>query len=123
MDKTKELSMDIQDKIVYLQKAAMGYKTIGKQLDEKESTVGEIIRKWKKHQLTINHPPSGTPLKISQRGVNLMMRNVRKQPRTAWQELVDDRKAAGTTVTKMTIRNTLCCSGLKSCSAYKVPLL
>ena len=123
MGKTKELSKDIRDKIVYLHKTGMGYKTIGKQLGEKESTVGAIIRKWKKHQLTINLPRSGAPRKISQRGVNLMMRKVREQPRTTRQELVDDLKAAGTTVTKMTISNTLRRSGLKSCSARKVPLL
>ncbi|KAJ8389963.1 hypothetical protein AAFF_G00112480 [Aldrovandia affinis] len=123
MGKTKELSKDIRDKIVDLHKTGMGYKTIGKQLGEKESTVGAIIRKWKKHQLTINLPRSGAPRKISPRGVNLIMRKVREQPRTTWLELVDDLKAAGTTVTKMTIGNTLRRNGLKSCSARKVPLL
>ncbi|KAJ8413180.1 hypothetical protein AAFF_G00091760 [Aldrovandia affinis] len=51
------------------------------------------------------------------------MRKVREQPRTTWLELVDDLKAAWTTVTKMTIGNTLRRNGLKSCSARKVPLL
>ena len=32
-----------------------------------------------------------------------MMRKVRKQPKTMQQELVGDLKAAGTTITKMTI--------------------
>ena len=50
----KELSKNIQDKIIYLQKTGMGYKTIGEQLGE-ESTVG-VIRKWKKHQLTNKLP-------------------------------------------------------------------
>ncbi|KAJ8416788.1 hypothetical protein AAFF_G00326660 [Aldrovandia affinis] len=76
MGKTKELSKAIRDKIVDLHKTGMGYKTIGKQLGEKESTVGAIIRKWKKHQLTINLPRSGAPRKISPRGVNLIMRKV-----------------------------------------------
>ena len=65
MGKMKELSKDIQDKILYLQKTGMGFKMIGKQLGEKESTVGAIIRKKKKHQLTINLPQSGAPCKIS----------------------------------------------------------
>ncbi len=36
------------DKIVDLQKSGMGDKTIAKQLGEKVTTVGVIIRKWKK---------------------------------------------------------------------------
>ena len=47
MGKTKELSKDIRDKIVDLHKAGMGYMEISKQLGEKLTTVGAIIRKWK----------------------------------------------------------------------------
>ena len=60
MDKTKELSKDIRDKIVDLPKAGMGYKKISKQLGEK-LTVGAIIRKSKKHKVTANLPRSGAP--------------------------------------------------------------
>ncbi len=59
MGKTKELS---KDKIVDLHKAAMGYRTIDNQLGEKATTVGAIIRKWKK--------------------VSMILRKVRDQPRT-----------------------------------------
>ena len=45
MGKTKELSKGIRDKIVDLRKAGMGYKKISKQLGEKLTTVGEMIRK------------------------------------------------------------------------------
>ncbi len=38
-------------------------------------------------------------------------------------ELVNDLKRAGTTVSTVTITNTLHCHGLKSCSVLKVPLL
>ncbi len=58
MAKTKELSKDVRDKIVDLHKARMGYKTIVKQLGEKATTVGAIIRKWKKHNITVNLPRS-----------------------------------------------------------------
>ena len=56
MGKTKELSNDIKDKIVHLHKAGMGYKKISKQLGEKLTTVGAIIRKWKKTQIHRQSP-------------------------------------------------------------------
>ncbi len=123
MAKTKELSKDVRDKIVDLYKAGMGYKTIAKQLGEKVTTVGAIIRKWKKHKITVNLPRSGAPCKISPRGVSMIMRTVRNQPRTTKEDLVNDLKAAGTIVTKKTIGNTLRREGLKSCSTRKVPPL
>ena len=101
----------------------MGYKKISKQLGEKLTTVGAIIRKWKKHKVTANLPRSGAPRKILPRGISLMMRKVRDQPSTTQEELVNDLKAGGTTVTKRTISNTLHRQGLKSCCARKVPLL
>ncbi|KAJ8353534.1 hypothetical protein SKAU_G00211010 [Synaphobranchus kaupii] len=123
MGKTKELSKDIRDKMVDLHKAGMGYRTIGKQLGEKATTVGAIIRKWKKFKTTVNLPRSGPPCKISPRGASMIIRKVRDQPRTTRQDLVNDLKRAGTTVSKKTISNTLRRHGLKSCSARKVPLL
>ncbi len=45
------------------------------------------------------------------------------QPRTTWEELANDLKTAGTTITKQNIGNTLRRNGLRSCSACKVPLI
>ncbi len=123
MAKTKELSKDVRDKIVDLHKTGMGYKTIAKQLGEKVTTVGAIIRKRKKHKIIVNLPRSGASCKISPRGVSMIMRTVRNQPRTTREDLVNDLKAAGTIVTKKTTGNTLLREGLKSCSTRKVPLL
>ncbi len=123
MGKTKELSKDTRDKIVDLHKAGMGYRTIGKQLGEKATTVGAIIRKWKKFKMTVNLPRIGAPRKISPHGVSVILRKVRDQPRTTREDLVNDQKRAGTTVSMVTINNTLHHHGLKSCSARKVPLL
>ncbi len=80
MGKTKELSKDTRDKIVVLHTAGMGYRTIGKQLGEKATTLGAIIRKWKK--MTVNLPRTGATCKISPRGVSMILRKVRDQPRT-----------------------------------------
>ena len=123
MGKTKEQSKDIRDKIVDLLKAWMGYKKISKQLGEKLTTVGAIIRKWKKHKVTANLLRSGASRNISPRGTSMMMRKVRDQPSTTQEELVNDLKAVGTTVTKRTISDTLHHERLKSCCAHKVPLL
>ncbi len=73
--------------------------TIAKQLGEKVTTVGVIIRKWKKLKITRS--------KISPRGVSMIMRMVRNQPRTTQEDLVNDLKAGGAIVTNKTIGNTL----------------
>ncbi len=46
----------------------MVYKAIVKQLGEKVTTVGVIIRKWKKHKITANLPLNEAPCKISHCG-------------------------------------------------------
>ena len=74
-------------------------------------------------EVTANLPRSEAPRKISPRGISMMMRKVRAQPSTTQEELVNDLKAVGTTVTKRTISNTLHREGLKSCGTSKVPLL
>ncbi len=120
MGKTKELSKDTRDKIVDLHKAGMGYRTIGKQLGEKATTVGAIIRKWKKFKMTVNLPRTGAPCKISPHGLSMILRKVRDQPRTTREDLVNDLKRAGTLGLMglmVTISNTLHRHGLKSCSA------
>ncbi|KAI4884359.1 hypothetical protein NFI96_000685 [Prochilodus magdalenae] len=66
---------------------------------------------------------SGAPRKISARGVKMITRTVRKNPRTTRGDLVNDLQEAGTNVTKATISNTLRRQGLRSCSARRVPLL
>src|SRR4029434_18616 len=101
MGKTKELTKDVRDKIVDLHKAGMGYKTIGK-LGEKQTTVGAIIRKWMQHQTTVNRSRSGAPCKVSPRAVSVIIRKVQNNPKTTQGDLVNDLKAAGTTVTKKT---------------------
>ena len=93
----------------------MGYKTIGKQQGEKESTVGRYTN-WLLISFCLE-----LPARYTQRGVNLMMRKVREQHRCTWQELVDNLKATGATVTKITICNTLHGSRLKSYSSFKDP--
>src|SRR4029434_6333872 len=60
---------------------------------------------------------------ISAWRLSMIIRKVQNTPRTTHGELVNDLKAAGITVTKKTIGNTLRRNGLKYCSTRKVPLL
>lgn len=64
---------------------------------------------WKKHL-----PQSGAPRKISPSGVSMIMGTVRDQPRTIWEEVVNDLTAGGTIVAKKTVGNTLRRKELKS---------
>ncbi len=82
MAQTKKLSKDVRDNIVDLQKAEMGCKTIAKELGGKVTIVGVIIRKLKKHKINVSLPRTEAPCKISPRGVSMIIRMVRKQPRT-----------------------------------------
>ncbi len=66
MTKTKDLFKNVRDKIVD-HKAGMGYKTIAKQLGEKETTFGAIICKWKERTTALHqrddeqgHVPPGS---------------------------------------------------------------
>ncbi|KAI3354583.1 hypothetical protein L3Q82_019078 [Scortum barcoo] len=57
MAKTKELSKDTRNKIVDLHQAGKTESAIGKQqLGVKKSTVGAIIRKWKRCSMSVNRP-------------------------------------------------------------------
>ncbi len=53
----------------------------------------------------------------------MILRKARDQPRTTREDLLNDLKRAGTTVSTITINNTLHRHELKPCSARKVPLL
>lgn len=52
----------------------MGYRTTGKELGEKATTVGAVIRKFKKFRMTVNLPQTGVPCKSPPREVLVILR-------------------------------------------------
>ncbi len=49
MAKTKELSRETRDRIIERHKGGQGYRKISKEMNLTLSTVGNIIRKYKKY--------------------------------------------------------------------------
>ena len=68
MVKTKELSRDMQDRIIERHKGGEVYQKISKEMNLARSTVGNIIRNYKKYgDSTTNLPRNGRPRKINER--------------------------------------------------------
>ena len=75
--KTKELSKDMRDRIIERYKGGQGYRKISKGINLALSTVGNIIRKYKKYgDGTANLPRNGKPRKIDERTSEWISRNV-----------------------------------------------
>lgn len=123
MAKTKELSKETREKIVELHQAGKSYAVICKQLGQKRSTVGAIIRKWKALKIIENLPRKGAPRKISPHEVAMIMTKVMDHPKTTREDLVNELKKAGTNVSRATISHTLHRHGFKYCSLNKDSLL
>lgn len=95
MGKTNELPKDDRDKTEDLVN-----KTISKKFEEKGKAVDVVIWKQTKHKIIINCPQSGALCNVLPHGVRMIIRQVLDQPKTAWEELLNDLKATGTSVSK-----------------------
>ena len=67
MPRTKEISEDLRLRIVDLHKAGKGYKSISKSLDVHQSTVRQIVYKWRKFSTVATLPGNGCPAKMTAR--------------------------------------------------------
>uniref|UniRef100_A0A8C9Y3Q8 Transposase Tc1-like domain-containing protein n=1 Tax=Sander lucioperca TaxID=283035 RepID=A0A8C9Y3Q8_SANLU len=92
----------------------MGTADVARAIHRNVPTVRRLRQRYRETGSTADRPLSGRPRVTSP---------VRNQPRTTREELVNNLKRAGTTVSKVTVGNTLRRHGLKSCMARKVPLL
>ncbi|KAG2456859.1 TCB1 transposase, partial [Polypterus senegalus] len=85
--KSKELSVDLRDRIVSRHKSGEGYRKISAALKVLMSTVASIIRKWKKFKTTRTLPRAGWQSKLSDRGRRALVREVTKNPIVTLSEL------------------------------------
>ena len=124
MAKTKELSSDMRDRIIERHKRGQGYQKISKEMNLALSTVGFIIRKYKKWgDSTANLPKNGRLRKINKRTSRWISRNVQINPFITRSEIKTDLEGAGINVSKDTISRALYRTGFHSRSPRKVSLL
>ena len=124
MAKTKESSRDIRDRIIERHKEGQGYQKISKEINLALSTIGNIIRKYKKYgDGTANLPRNGRPRKINKRTSKWISRNVQINRFITRSEIKTDLEGARINVSKNTISRALYCTDFYSRSPRKVPLL
>ncbi|KAG2465219.1 TC1A transposase, partial [Polypterus senegalus] len=85
--KSKELSVDLRDRIVSRHKSGEGYRKISAALKVPMSTVASIICKWKKFETTKTLPRAGRPSKLSNWGRRALVREVTKNLMVTLSEL------------------------------------
>ena len=80
--KSKELSVDLRDRIVWRHRSGEGYRKISAALKVSMSTVASIICKWKKFGTTRTLPRAGHSAKLSDRGRRVLVRDVTRTQRS-----------------------------------------
>ncbi|KAK1784651.1 hypothetical protein P4O66_003334 [Electrophorus voltai] len=118
--KSKELSVDLQDRIVSRYREAEGYRKTSAAFKVPMSTVVSIIRKWKKFGTTRTLPRAGRPDNLSDRA---LVREVTKKPRVTLTELQHCSVEGGEPSRRTTTSASLHESGLYGRVARRKPLL
>ena len=80
MPRTKDISENLRLRIVELHKAGKGYKSISKSLDVHQSTVSQMVYKWRKFSTVATLPRSGRPAKMTAKTQSRMLNEVKKNP-------------------------------------------
>ena len=86
-ERSKELFIELPDKIVSRHRSGEGYQNISSELKILKNTVASIILKWKRFGITKTHPRAGRPAKLSNRGRRALVREVTKNPMVTLTEL------------------------------------
>uniref|UniRef100_A0A8C4T8V8 Transposase n=1 Tax=Erpetoichthys calabaricus TaxID=27687 RepID=A0A8C4T8V8_ERPCA len=121
--KSKELSVDLRDRIVSRHKSGEGYRKICAALKVPMSTVASIIHKWKEFETTRALPRAGRPSKLSDSGRRALVREVTKNPMVTLSELQRSSVERGELSRRTTISAAIHQSGLYGRVARRKPLL
>jgi transposase len=76
--RSKELSVELQDRIVLRHRSGEGNENISATLKVPKNTVASIILKWKNFGTTKTLPRAGRPAKLSNRGRRVLVREMTK---------------------------------------------
>ncbi|KAG2459909.1 TCB1 transposase, partial [Polypterus senegalus] len=120
---SKELSVDLRDRIVSRHKSGEGYRKMSAALKVPMSTVASIILKWKKFETTRTLHTAVRPSKLSDRGTRALVRVVTKNPMVTLPELQRSSVERGEPSRRTTISTAIYQSGLYSTVARRKPLL
>ncbi|KAG2461068.1 TCB1 transposase, partial [Polypterus senegalus] len=121
--KSKELSVDLRDRIVSRHKSGEGFRKSSAALKVPMSTVASIIRKWKNFKTTKTLPRAGWPSKLSDWGRSTFVREVTKNPLVTLSELQRSSVESGEPFRRTTISAAIHQSGLYGRVARRKPLL
>ncbi|KAG2466374.1 TC1A transposase, partial [Polypterus senegalus] len=121
--KSKELSVDLRDRIVSRHKSGEGYRKISAVLKVPMSAVASIIRKWKKFKTTRTLPTAGRPSKLSDEGRRALVREVTKNPKVTLSKFQSFSVERGEPSRRTTISAAIQQSGLYGRVARQKPLL
>jgi transposase len=78
--KSKELYVELRDRIVSRHRSGEGYQNISAALKVPKNTVASIILKWKKFGTTKTLRRAGCPAKLSNQRTRALVREVTKNP-------------------------------------------
>ncbi|KAG2466509.1 TCB1 transposase, partial [Polypterus senegalus] len=120
---SKELSVDLRDRIVSRYKSGEGYRKISAALKVPMSTVASIICKSKKFETTRTLPRAGRPSKLSDWGRRVLVREVTKNPMVTLSELQRSSVERGEPSRRTTISAAIHQSGVYGRMARLKPLL
>ena len=96
MGKSKELSEDLRQKIIYCHKAGEGFRKISKHLSIPISTIVSIIKKYKTHGTVTTLPRSGRKKVLSPRTSRRIVRKVNNNLRLTAKDIQSELAASGT---------------------------